>query len=120
MGAHVVPPDTNADDYVALVQGEMLDACKGYAKWIDVFCDRGAFDVDQARTILTAGMARGLEPRVHANQLQHGGGVLSSGGGAGRPISRGQVLFVPAGTPLTVTADADTVVWIAAPNGMGF
>ena len=75
LGAHVVPPDTNADDYVALVQGEMLDACKGNAKWIDVFCDRGAFDVDQARAILKSGAAAGLGTRIHANQLQQGGGV---------------------------------------------
>ena len=75
LGAHVVPPETNADDYVALVQGEMLDACKGYAKWIDVFCDRGAFDVDQARAILQSGAAAGLGMRLHANQLQQGGGV---------------------------------------------
>ena len=75
LGAHVVPPDANADDYVALVQGEMLDACKGNAKWIDVFCDRGAFDVDQARAILQSGAAAGLGARIHANQLQQGGGV---------------------------------------------
>jgi len=75
LGAHVVPPDTNADDYVALVQGEMLEACKGNAKWIDVFCDRGAFDVDQARAILKSGAAAGLGMRIHANQLQQGGGV---------------------------------------------
>ena len=75
LGAHVVPPDTNADDYVALVQGEMLQACKGHAKWIDVFCDRGAFDVDQARAILQSGIAAGLGTRIHANQLQQGGGV---------------------------------------------
>jgi imidazolonepropionase len=75
LGAHVVPPDTNTDDYVALVQGEMLDACKGNAKWIDVFCDRGAFDVDQARAILQSGAAAGLGTRIHANQLQQGGGV---------------------------------------------
>ena len=75
LGAHVVPPDTNADDYVALVQGEMLEACKGHAKWIDVFCYRGAFNVDQARAILQSGAAAGLGTRIHANQLQHGGGV---------------------------------------------
>ena len=75
LGAHVVPPETDADDYVSLVQGEMLDACKGNAKWIDVFCDRGAFDVDQARAILQSGAAAGLGMRLHANQLQQGGGV---------------------------------------------
>ncbi|MFD7867962.1 imidazolonepropionase [Streptomyces sp. NPDC059783] len=77
LGAHIVPPD-HADDpagYVALVTGPMLDACAPYARWIDVFCERGAFDGDQAREILTAGRARGLHPRVHANQLGHGPGV---------------------------------------------
>lgn len=75
LGAHVVPPESNVDDYVALVQGEMLNVCKDHARWIDVFCDRGAFDVDQARAILQSGAAAGLGTRIHANQLQQGGGV---------------------------------------------
>ncbi|BBJ43237.1 hypothetical protein SSPO_059550 [Streptomyces antimycoticus] len=58
-----------------LVTGPMLDACAPYARWIDVFCEQGAFDGDQARTILTAGKERGLIPRVHANQLSYGPGV---------------------------------------------
>jgi imidazolonepropionase len=77
LGAHVVPDDYDgdADRYVALVVGEMLDACAPLATWIDVFCDEGAFDGDQAREVLRAGMARGLRPRIHANQLRHGPGV---------------------------------------------
>ena len=78
LGAHIVPPEY-ADDpaaYVALVTGAMLDACAPYARWADVFCERGAFDGDQARAILTAGRAKGLHPRVHANQLSYGPGVL--------------------------------------------
>jgi imidazolonepropionase len=77
LGAHVVPPEYAArpDDYVALVCGDMLDKCAPLARWIDVFCDRGAFDGDQTRAILEAGRARGLVPRVHANQLQQGPGV---------------------------------------------
>ncbi|MCG7527383.1 imidazolonepropionase [Streptomyces sp. OfavH-34-F] len=77
LGAHIVSPDY-ADDpagYVDLVTGPMLDACAPYARWVDVFCERGAFDGDQARAVLTAGVARGLRPRVHANQLGHGPGV---------------------------------------------
>ncbi|WP_433547343.1 imidazolonepropionase [Streptomyces sp. CA-294286] len=77
LGAHIVSPD-HADDpagYVALVTGEMLDACAPYARWIDVFCEKGAFDGDQARAILTAGKAKGLLPRIHANQLSYGPGV---------------------------------------------
>src|SRR5258708_9452529 len=53
----------------------MLDACAPRARWVDVFCERGAFDGDQARAILAAGKARGLLPRVHANQLSPGPGV---------------------------------------------
>ncbi|GAA0489707.1 imidazolonepropionase [Paractinoplanes deccanensis] len=75
LGAHVVPAGHDADDYVALVRGEMMDACAPYSKWVDVFCDRGAFDGDQARAILTAGAERGLSLRVHANQLAEGPGV---------------------------------------------
>jgi imidazolonepropionase len=77
LGAHVVPEDYagKADEYVLLVTGEMLDACAPHAKWIDVFCDVGAFDVDQSRAVLQAGIAKGLQPRIHANQLAQGGGV---------------------------------------------
>ncbi|QNP63653.1 imidazolonepropionase [Streptomyces genisteinicus] len=77
LGAHIVSPDL-ADDpaaYVALVTGEMLDACAPHARWVDVFCEKGAFDGDQARAVLTAGKAKGLVPRVHANQLTYGPGV---------------------------------------------
>ncbi|WP_037503218.1 imidazolonepropionase [Solirubrobacter soli] len=75
LGAHVVPPEHDADAYVDLVKGEMLDACAPHARWIDVFCESGAFDGDQTRAILEAGIAKGLTPRVHANQLGHGPGV---------------------------------------------
>lgn len=77
LGAHLVPSEyaDRPDDYVELVCTAMVDACAPAAKWIDVFCERGAFDGDQTRQILTAGMERGLIPRVHANQLGHGPGV---------------------------------------------
>ncbi|MFF4188017.1 imidazolonepropionase [Streptomyces sp. NPDC001691] len=77
LGAHIVAPEY-ADDpagYVELVTGAMLDACAPHARWVDVFCEKGAFDGDQARAVLTAGKARGLLPRVHANQLTYGPGV---------------------------------------------
>jgi imidazolonepropionase len=77
LGAHVVPAEfaDRADDYVSLVTGDMLNQVSRSAKWIDVFCDRGAFTVEQAREILTAGKTAGLQPRIHANQLQQGGGI---------------------------------------------
>ncbi|MGH1562203.1 imidazolonepropionase [Mumia sp. DW29H23] len=76
LGAHVVPDGTTPEDYVALVTGPMLDACAPHARWIDVFCEDGAFDADAARTILTAGRDAGLGLRVHASQLASGPGVL--------------------------------------------
>jgi imidazolonepropionase len=77
LGAHVVPPEFagDADGYVELVTGPMLEACAPHAKWMDVFCETGAFSVDQARTVLQAGVAAGLQGRLHANQLGHGPGV---------------------------------------------
>ena len=77
LGAHVVPAEyaDRADDYVDLVTGAMLDACAPHARWIDVFCESGAFTVEQSRRILTAGAERGLGVRVHASQLGPGDGV---------------------------------------------
>ena len=77
LGAHVVPPEFAADPggYTDLVRGPMLAACATYARWVDVFCEQGAFGVDEARAVLTAGQAAGLTPRVHANQLGPGPGV---------------------------------------------
>ena len=77
LGGHVVPPEY-ADDvagYVDLVVGPMLTACAPHARWVDVFCDRGAFDADAARAILLAGRAAGLGLRLHGNQLGPGPGV---------------------------------------------
>ena len=78
LGAHVVPAEFEGDAgaYVDLVCGPMLDACAPHARWVDVFCERGAFSVDEARAVLTAGRARGLIPRIHASQLGPGQGVL--------------------------------------------
>jgi imidazolonepropionase len=75
LGAHVVPAGTDPAEYVDLVKGPMLEACAPHARWIDVFCETGAFDPDQTREILSAGIAAGLIPRLHANQLGHGPGV---------------------------------------------
>ena len=77
LGAHVVPPEFagRGDDYVALVCEEMVPACAPHARWIDAFCERGAFDADQCRAVLEAGRAAGLGLRLHANQLEAGPGV---------------------------------------------
>ena len=80
LGAHVVPAEyaDRRDDYVALVAGPMLQACAPHARWVDVFCEphsAHAFTAEEAREVLLAGRAAGLELRVHGNQLGHGPGV---------------------------------------------
>ena len=77
LGAHVVPPEYahDPDAYVSLVCGEMLAECRPHARWIDAFCEVGAFDADECRAVLDAGRAAGLGLRLHANQLGPGPGV---------------------------------------------
>lgn len=80
LGAHCIPAEYTHDraGYLDLVTGPMLEACTPYARWIDVFCEPAAptaFDEEEARAVLRAGVAAGLLPRVHGNQLAHGPGV---------------------------------------------
>ncbi len=77
LGAHLVPTEYagRADDYIHLVCNEMLAAAASRARWIDAFCETGAFDADQCRAVLDAGRAAGLGLRLHGNQLGHGPGV---------------------------------------------
>jgi imidazolonepropionase len=75
LGAHVVPEGAERADYIKSVTGEMLQAVKPYAKWIDVFCDQGAFSFDETKEILQAGIAAGLKPRLHANQIANLGAI---------------------------------------------
>ena len=75
LAAHVIPEEfkSDPDSYVDLIINSIIP--KSSSKWIDVFCDQGAFNPDQAEAILRAGMAHGLMPRIHANQLTSGKGV---------------------------------------------
>ncbi|MCP3989028.1 MAG: imidazolonepropionase [Actinomycetia bacterium] len=77
LGAHLLPAEFEGrpDDYIDLVCGDMLSATAPKAKWIDAFCETGAFDADQCRAVLEAGRAAGLGLRLHGNQLGHGPGV---------------------------------------------
>ncbi len=77
LGAHVVPPEYagRTDDYVALVCDEMMPAAAPHCRWVDAFCEEGAFDADQCRAVITAGQAHDLGGRLHANQLGFGPGV---------------------------------------------
>ena len=77
LGAHVVPAEfeDDRDAYVDLVVGPMLDAVRPHARWIDAFCETGAFTPAETARILRAGTSAGLTPRVHGNQLGPGEGV---------------------------------------------
>lgn len=77
LGAHLVPGEFagRAEEYVDLVTGEMLAAVAPHVRWIDVFCEEGAFDPAQSERVLRAGAEAGLGLRVHGNQLGHSGGV---------------------------------------------
>ena len=82
LGAHLVPGEYDgrdgrpgAEEYVELVSGEMLAAVAPHVRWIDVFCEEGAFDPAQSARVLRAGAAAGLGLRVHGNQLGRSGGV---------------------------------------------
>ncbi len=75
LGAHVVPQDIDRSEYLDLVTGPMMDKAAKIAKWVDVFCDQGAFSVEESRRVLSAGIANGLIPRMHSNQLSNIGGI---------------------------------------------
>ncbi|HSL24716.1 MAG TPA: imidazolonepropionase [Acidimicrobiia bacterium] len=77
LGAHQVAPEfvDNREGYLDLIEREMLPAAARTATYCDVFCDKGAFSVYEARRVLEAGLRFGLKSRLHANQLGDTGGV---------------------------------------------
>ena len=77
LGAHAVPREMDADQYIELVIEEMLPriASEKLAEFCDVFCERDYFDVEQSRRILTAARQLGLKLRIHADQLTNSGGA---------------------------------------------
>jgi len=75
LGAHIVAPGVDPDDYVRELVGPQLDAVRDRVRWADVFCETGAFDEDQSRAVLEAAQQAGLGLRVHGNQLTQGPGV---------------------------------------------
>lgn len=79
LGAHAVPMEyrSRQTDYVDLVINEMIPmvAAEELADYIDVFCDKGFFTVEDTDRILNAGMKYGMQPKIHANELDYSGGV---------------------------------------------
>lgn len=80
LGAHAIPREyrDNRDAYVDLVCDEMIPriADEGLADYCDVFCDRGAFTVEESRRVLETGKEYGLIPRVHADELTDAGAAM--------------------------------------------
>ena len=78
MGAHEYPVEYRArrGEYLDLVVNDMLPAVagEGLAEWCDVFCEQGVFTPDESRQVLRAGLAHGLKPRIHADELALSGG----------------------------------------------
>ncbi len=73
LGAHALPPHRERADYVREVIEEQLPVCAPFADAIDVYCDRGAFTLEEAERILVAGKSYGLKLRIHAEQVSHTG-----------------------------------------------
>jgi len=79
LGAHAVPAEyrDNRKGYVDLIVDEMIPAVASarLADYIDVFCDRGFFSVEETARILEAGARHGMRPKIHANELDFSGGI---------------------------------------------
>jgi imidazolonepropionase len=75
LGAHAIPKDQQANEYIRMVIEEMLPKAKGLARFCDVFCEKGVFTVPQSRKILQAGKQYGLIPKIHADEIVHTGGA---------------------------------------------
>ena len=79
LGAHAVPEEyrNRRESYVDLIINEMIPVVASYdlADYIDVFCDRGFFTVEDTERILMAGLKYGLIPKLHANELDYSGGI---------------------------------------------
>jgi len=75
LGAHAVPNEYKTEEYVDIVINEMLPKVKGYAKYCDVFCEKGVFTQKQSRDILKNGKDQGLAPKIHADEIVDTGGA---------------------------------------------
>jgi imidazolonepropionase len=75
LGAHTIPKDQQASEYIRKVITEMLPKTKGLARFCDVFCEKGVFTVAQSRKILNAGKQYGLIPKIHADEIVDTGGA---------------------------------------------
>jgi len=120
MGAHAVPEDRDAEEYIDAVIDEQLPAieAQGIAEFCDVFCEAGVFSVEQSRRVLEAGRERGLTPKVHAEELTRlGGSQLAAELGA---ASADHLLYATEGDiEALVAADVTPVLLPGTAFGLG-
>jgi len=76
LGAHAIPKQMKADEYIQMILEEMLPKTKGLARFCDVFCEKGVFTVPQTRKILEEAKYYGLVPKIHADEIVDTGGAL--------------------------------------------
>jgi len=76
LGAHAIPKQMKANEYVRMILEEMLPKTKGLARFCDVFCEKGVFTVPQTRKILQEAKQYGLVPKIHADEIVDTGGAL--------------------------------------------
>jgi imidazolonepropionase len=76
LGAHAIPKQMKANEYIRMILEEMLPKTKGLARFCDVFCDKGVFTVPQTRKILQEAKQYGLVPKIHADEIVDTGGAL--------------------------------------------
>ena len=120
LGAHAIPKEHSADDYVDIIISEMLPQVKGLAMFCDVFCEKGVFTVEQSRRILEAGKKYGLIPKIHADEIVDTGGaslaaeigaisadhlLMSSDKGINEMARKGVIGVMLPGTPFSLMQD---------------
>jgi imidazolonepropionase len=120
LGAHAIPKEHSADDYVGIIINEMLPQVKDLAMFCDVFCEKGVFTVEQSRRILEAGKKYGLIPKIHADEIVDTGGaslaaeigaisadhlLMSSDKGINEMARKGVIGVMLPGTPFSLMQD---------------
>ena len=134
LGAHAVPEEYSADEYVDIIIDEMISKVKGLASFCDVFCEKDVFTVEQSKKILDAGKKYGLIPKIHADEIVDTGGAAlaaevgaisadhllhSNEQGIKQMIKQGVVGVLLPGTPFTLMmkeyADARKMINMGLP-----
>jgi len=120
LGAHAIPKEHSADDYVDIIISEMLPQFKDLAMFCDVFCEKDVFNIEQSRRILKAGKEYGLIPKIHADEIVDTGGaslaaeigaisadhlLMSSDKGINEMAREGVIGVMLPGTPFSLMQD---------------